>query len=266
MVGWSLGLIFACSPPASDVSAPAAEPVAPRRSAEFREGEEPALLRIVAAVSLSDVLPQIGADWTAATGQPVTFTFDATSRLAKQVESGLPADVFVSADEAWMDFLAERSLIRPDTRRDLLGNSLVVVVPATGAPGQPALDGPQDLLQVGRVGVAGENVPAGRYARAALAKQWDALAPRVVSGDSVRTVLGWVAKGEVQAGVVYATDARAEPDVQVASRFPPGSHPPIVYPAAVTTTASDPEAAAAFLEYCAGPGWPRFEAAGFVAP
>lgn len=218
-------------------------------------------LTVFAAASLTDALPDVADAWVAGGGQPVSFTFDSSSKLAKQLASGQPADVFFSADAAWMDDVAGKGLIDPETRVDLLGNALVLVVPA-GAPDV-------GLADVERLAMAGENVPAGRYGRAALRSQgaWDAVSPRVVSGDDVRTALGWVATGEADAGVVYATDARAEPRVRVASTFPAGSHPPIVYPAAVVTASDQREDAGHFLAFCASDaGMDLFRAAGFTAP
>lgn len=222
-----------------------------------------AALTVYAAASLTEVMPALAAAWTARGHPPVRFVFDASSRLAKQIEAGAPADVFVAADAAWMDHLAGRGAVDAATRVTLATNTLVAVVPA-GAPFVPA--GPADLArpEVARLAVAGENVPAGRYARAALADRWPTLAPRVVSGDSVRTVLAWVATGEASAGVVYATDARVEPRVRVAFTFPADRHPPVVYPAAVVAGAASPAAARAFLDWCRGDeARATWQAAGF---
>lgn len=226
----------------------------------------PAPLVVLAASSLTETLQQVGAAWTAQGHPAVTFSFDASSRLAKQVEAGAPADAFFSADTEWMDYLAQRGRIDPATRVDLVGNELVVVVPAGG----PAVASAAELArpEVRHLALAGENVPAGRYARAALASLgvWEAVQARVVSGDNVRTVLGWVASGEADAGVVYATDVRVAPTARVAFRFPPSSHPHIVYPAAVVMGAAHAADAADFLAYCRSPaGMAVFTAAGFQA-
>ena len=223
---------------------------------------------VFAASSLTESMTAVGAAW-AARGHPApVFTFDASSRLARQIEAGAPADLFVSADLAWMDALAGKGLLLDGTRLDLLGNALVVVVPAASTL---RVGSPADLArpEVRRLALAGESVPAGAYARAALASAgaWDAVAARVVNGDHVRAVLGWVATGEADAGVVYATDARVEPRVRVAYVFPAASHPPIVYPAAVPKGAPHAAEAAAFLAFCAGPeGRAIFAAAGFPPP
>lgn len=224
---------------------------------------EPEPVVVLAASSLTDVLPTVAEHWTAAGHPPVTFSFDASSRLARQVESGAPADLFFSADTDWMDHLAGR--IDPATRVDLLGNTLVAVVPVAS----DSIRSPADLATVHHLGLAGENVPAGKYARAALSAlgTMETVQGRIVSGDNVRTVLGWVASGEAEAGIVYATDARVEPRVKVAFTFPAGSHPAIVYPAAVVAGARHAREAGEFLEYCRGAeAMEVFAAAGFTAP
>ena len=225
----------------------------------------PAQLVVLAPASLSDVLPKAASAWRAHGGLPVAFSFDATSRLARQIEQGAPADVFISADEAWMDRLAGEGKLSNETRRDLASTRLAVVVPAAS---RTKLSKPQDLAKAGlkRLALADENVPAGRYARAALDHfgLWDAVAPSVVRGDNVRTVLRWVAKGDAEAGVVYETDARAERRVATAFLFPDASHEPIVYPAAALARADQPTQAQRFIDFLAGPkGRDIFKSAGF---
>ena len=221
-------------------------------------------LVVLAASSLTEGLEAAASAWTAKGNLPVTLSVDASSRLARQVEAGVPADVFFSADLEWMDHLERAGRIDPPTRRSLLGNTLVVVVPSASTLSVRA---PADLARVEHLALAGENVPAGRYARAALSKlgAWDAVKGRVVSGDNVRTVLGWVAGAEAEAGVVYGTDARVQPKVRVAYTFPPDAHPPIVYAAAVVQGAPHAAEAKSFLEYCASPaGMALFVRAGFT--
>ena len=229
------------------------------------EEAPPTPLTVLAASSLTDILPRVGDAFTAETGVPVTFTFDASSRLAKQLEAGAAADLFLSADAQWIDWAAERSLVRAGSRRDLLGNTLVLVVP-TGSSFVPADAAALGDAALVHLALAGENVPAGRYARESLRAlgAWDSVSTRVVDGDSVRTALGWVARREAEAAVVYATDARVEPGVTVAFTFPASSHTPIVYPGVVTSSSANPEAAVAFLAFCAGAARPTFEAAGFT--
>ncbi len=222
-------------------------------------------LTILAASSLTEALQSAGAAWTAQGHASIRFSFDASSRLAKQVEAGTPADLYIAADSTWMDYLAEHRLIDAHTRVNLLGNGLVAIVPAHSAM---EIATPADLAIPGiaHLALAGESVPAGAYARAALTTLgvWDKVSRRVVNGDNVRTVLGWVATGEAEAGVVYATDARVDRRVRVAFAFPDSSHAPIVYPAAVLHGAPRSDEAAAFLEWCqTTEGMAIFVAAGF---
>lgn len=223
-------------------------------------------LTVLAAASLTEVLQQLGASWQAKGNGAVRFSFDASSRLAKQVESGAPADAFFSADQEWMDWLDARGLVAD--RVTLAGNTLVTVV-RNDAPTPPAdakgLAGPA----IHRLAMAGENVPAGRYGRAALRSLgvWDAVKDRVVNGDSVRAALTWVATGEADAGVVYATDARVEPRVRVAFTFLASSHPPIAYPAAALRGSAHLADARAFVAFCASAeARAVFAAAGFTPP
>lgn len=228
--------------------------------------ESPSLV-ILAASSLTESLQNVATAWSAQ-GHPMpSFSFDASSRLAKQIEMGAPADLFFSADSDWMDAVQAKNQIDPATRKNLLGNSLVMVLPATSSLslGQAA-----DLAhpEFKRVGLAGENVPAGKYARAALQtlQVWPMVQDRVINGDNVRTVLGWVATGEVDAGAVYATDAKVNPGVRVAFTFPPSSYPPIVYPVAIVKSSQQRSDAEQFLNYCASEaGMAVFLAAGFTA-
>ena len=222
---------------------------------------------VLAASSLTETLPVVAAAWTARGHPPVIFRFDASSRLARQIDAGAPSDVFISADRDWMDVLERAGRLAAGTRQDLVGNTLVAVVPAGSGL---ALASPSDLArpEVLRLGLAGENVPAGKYGRAALRALGvgDAVQGRIVNGDTVRTVLKWVATEEVSAGIVYATDARVEPRVKVVFPFPAGSHPAIVYPMAVVKDAAHARDAASFLEACRSPeGRAVFLAAGFTA-
>lgn len=231
------------------------------------EAGDPDPIVVLAASSLKETLPVVAAAWTAKGHPPVTFHFDASSRLAKQVEAGAPADVFISADRDWMDVLERAGRLAAGTRRDLVGNTLVAVVPAGSGL---TLASPSDLArpEVLRLGLAGENVPAGKYGRAALRALGveDAVQGRIVNGDTVRTVVRWVATGEVSAGIVYATDARVEPRVKVAFPFPAGSHSAIVYPMAVLKDSGHASEAASFLDACRSPeGMAVFRAAGFTA-
>jgi molybdate transport system permease protein len=225
-------------------------------------------LLILAAASLADVLPQVAARWEAQGGLPVRFSFDATSRVAPQILQGASADLFFSADEGWMDWVAQGGGIRDETRRTLLGNELVVVVPASGAF-SPESPGQLSAPEVRRIALAGENVPAGRYGQAALEASgvWEAVADRVVRAGNVRGALEWVALGEVGAALVYRTDALAEVRVSVAFAFSSSAHPPILYPAAVTRRAPHPEIAEEFLSFCeTAEAQDVFRSHGFLRP
>jgi len=211
------------------------------------------VLTVFAAASLTNVLEDVGKAYTMQTQVPVRFSFAASSALARQVESGAPADVFVSADQEWMDYLAERRLIQSATRRDIVSNSLVLVAPADSrlqlkiAPGFALAKslGASGRLATGDPAV----VPVGRYARAALTKLgvWSSVENRIIPADNARTALHFVARGEAPLGIVYATDARVEPDVRVVDVFPADTHERIAYPAAATTAAI--QEAKAFLDF-----------------
>ena len=209
--------------------------------------QAPEPVTVFAAASLKTALEEAARPFTAQTGISVRFSFAASSALARQIEAGAPADLFISADVDWMDYVAARNLVRPDTRRDLLGNRIVLVAPADGPAAVDLKPGALDLaLKGGRLSVASvATVPAGRYGRAALESLglWGEVSGRLAEAENVRAALAFVARGETPLGVVYATDAAAEPRVKVVARFPEGSHPPIVYPAALTTTARGDEPA-----------------------
>lgn len=209
-------------------------------------------LLVFAAASLKNAFDEVAALQPA---EP-TVSYGASSSLARQIENGAPADVFISADLDWMDYLEEKGLLVAGTRRNLLGNRLVLVAPAsrpiklTPAP-RFAIAA---ALKNGRIALANpDSVPAGKYAKAAFESLgvWDQVAGRVAAADNVRAALALVARGEAPLGVVYQTDANAEPRVMVAGAFPPDSHPPIVYPVAEVKGAK--ATARAFLELLAGP-------------
>jgi molybdate transport system substrate-binding protein len=222
---------------------------------------------VFAAASLKTALDEIAADWTEATGTPVVLSYGGTPALAKQIAAGAPADVFLSASTAWMDDLADKALIQPKTRRDLLGNTLVLV---GGAGAEPVtLDATLDLaglLAGGKLSMAlVASVPAGQYGREALERLglWDSVEPSVVQSENVRAALQLVALGEAPYGVVYGSDAVAEPGVVAVGTFPEDSHQRIVYPAALTASAGD--GAGEFLDHLASPEAKAvFKANGFL--
>lgn len=222
-------------------------------------------LLVFAAASLKNALDEATSVYA---GGKVVVSYGASSTLAKQIENGAPADVFISADLDWMDYVEKKSLLAPGTRRNLLGNRLVLIAPATRpirlspAPGFPIAG----ALGSGRLALADPgSVPAGRYARAALEKLgvWQDVAGRIAAAENVRAALAFVARGEAPLGVVYQTDAMEERRVVVAGIFPEDTHPPIVYPAAVLQSAGP--GARRLLDFLAGPqARPIFEKHGFA--
>jgi molybdate transport system substrate-binding protein len=204
-------------------------------------------LTVFAAASLTDALKDVSTLWTKAGHPALRLSFASSSTLARQIEQGAPANVFASADEKWMDYLADRNLIVSDSRRDLLGNDLVLVAPADRTqhvsigPGfdLASLLGPNDRLAVGDPA----HVPAGIYAKQALTKLglWDAVSSRLARSDDVRSALLLVERGEAPLGIVYATDAAVSKQVMIAGTFPADSHDPISYPFAVVKAGDTPE-------------------------
>ena len=208
-------------------------------------------LTVFAAASLTDSLKEMGADYQKQTGLTVVFNFEASSVLARQIEAGAPADIFFSADEAQMNRLADKGLIDPATRRDRLGNTLVVVMPANSGL---QIHSAADLAgaSVKQIALADPKaVPAGVYARAWLEKMklWDAIKPKVVPTENVRAALAAVASGNVEAGVVYKTDAAISKRVKVVYEVPRADAPDILYPVALVKASAQPEAAKKFLDF-----------------
>lgn len=228
-------------------------------------------LLVFAAASLQGSLDEAGAAWTRRSGQRVVISYAGSAQLARQIERGAPAHVFLSADQAWMDHLQQRGLIDAASRSDLLGNRLVLVAQArdaaTAASAHEAL--PALLGSNGRLAVASvDAVPAGRYAKQALQSLglWDAVAGRLAQGDDVRTALAFVARGEARLGIVYASDARVEPRVRVIAVLPPSAHAPIVYPVA-RIAGGAPARSAGFLAFLRSPEADcLFARAGFSLP
>jgi molybdate transport system substrate-binding protein len=223
---------------------------------------------VFAAASLKNALDAVAAKWRADTGRTVTISYAASPTLAKQIESGAPADLFISADLDWMDYLQQRNLIDPKTRVDLLGNKLVLIAPkdsavqTTIAPGLPLAQ----LLGGGHLAMADPaSVPAGKYGKAALTKLgvWQSVAGRVAAAENVRAALLLVARGEAPLGIVYQTDAAVEPNVKIIGSFPADTHPPITYPMALTVAAH--AGAAEFAAYLRSAAAAKpFEAQGFT--
>jgi molybdate transport system substrate-binding protein len=225
-------------------------------------------LTVFAAASLTDVLQEIGQAYASGGAQAPRMSFAASSVLARQIEAGARADVFFSADQEWMDYLAARGLIRGDSRVDIVANRLVLIAPAASAMALRITRGFPLVAALGDGRLATGDpdfVPAGRYARSALMSLgvWNEVADRLVRAENVRVALAYVARGEAPLGIVYATDARAEPRVRVVDVFPADSHLPIHYPVAATTSAG--AAALAFIGFARGTTATEiFQRAGFV--
>jgi molybdate transport system substrate-binding protein len=197
---------------------------------------------VFAAASLANVLDELGREFEKSTGVSVRFSFASSSILARQIEAGAGADLYVSADQEWMDYLDQRRLIQKSTRHDLLSNRLALIAPADSRVnlkierGMPLAS----ALGSGRLATGDPDiVPVGRYARAALTSLgvWNEVADRLVRAEDVRTALMIVARGEAPLGIVYQTDARVEKRVRLIGLFPENSHPRITYPMALTKVA-----------------------------
>lgn len=213
-------------------------------------------LTIFAAASLKNALDEINTACEASVGEKAAVSYAASSALAKQIEAGAPADIFMSADRDWMKYLSDKKLIKEDTETELLGNSIVLVAPADSAVSVSVAQG-FDLaaaLNGGKLAMANvDSVPAGKYGKASLEKlgAWEGVKNQVAQAENVRAALALVATGEAPLGIVYKTDAAAEPKVKVVGTFPEDSHPPIVYPVAQTTE-SKSAAAPKFLDCLEG--------------
>ena len=224
---------------------------------------------VFAAASLKNALDAAGKAFTAETGIAVRASYAASSALARQIEAGAPADIFASADLAWMDDLDRKALIRPGSRVNLLNNRLVVVAPKDATENEVPFTveafaralGVDGRLATGEV----SSVPVGKYAKAAFEKLglWATIQPRLAQADNVRAALALVSRGEAPLGVVYASDATSDPGVKVVGVFPEDSHPRVVYPFALTADAKG-AGAARFLDFLKGAAArPFFAAQGF---
>lgn len=200
-------------------------------------------ITVFAAASMKNALDEVDAAYTAKTGVKMVASYAASSVLAKQIEQGAPADVFVSADTDWMDYAISRKTISEPTRVNLLGNSIVLIAPKDSEINNVTISQGFDLAKLagdGRIATGDvKSVPAGKYAKAALEKlgAWTAAEPKFAMAESVRAALTLVARGEANLGIVYSTDAKVEPGVKIVGTFPADSHPAIIYPVAATTTA-----------------------------
>ena len=226
-------------------------------------------LIIFAAASLKDALDEVNVAYQHENSQETATSYAASSTLAKQIEAAAPADVFISADVDWMDYLAKRNLIKPETRANLLGNRLVLIAPVN-SPLNLAIGPNFSLAQAlgnGRLAIADPNgVPAGRYGKAALESLgvWSTIADRLAPAENVRAALALVARGETPLGIVYQTDAASDKDVKIVGIFPQDTHPPIIYPSAVVVSSTNP-AALGYLAYLKSrAARPTFEKHGFT--
>ena len=209
---------------------------------------------VFAAASLKNALDEIVVAWSKDTGKPVPkISYAASSALARQMEQGAPVDLFISADLDWMDYVAAKNLIKADSRFNLLGNKIVIIAPKDSRITNLAIKG-DDLAKAlagGRLSMANvDAVPAGKYGKAALEKlgAWNAVKDSIAQAENVRAALLLVGRGEAPLGIVYSTDAAAEPNVRIVATFPDDSHPPIIYPAALPKDGTNADARA-FLDY-----------------
>jgi len=227
-----------------------------------------ASVTVFAAASLKEALDEQARQFDARAGDKVVVSYAASSALAKQIEAGAPADVFISADLDWMDYLDQRRLLAPNTRVTLLRNTLVLIAPAANSVDLKI--GPQFGLAValggGRLAMANpDSVPAGKYGKSALEALgvWTSVETKLARTENVRAALALVARGEAPLGIVYSTDAFADKSVRIVDTFPARSHPPILYPAAVVAASQSP-AARPFLDYLRSPSaFPIWEKYGF---
>lgn len=223
-------------------------PIAPARGAD---------LLVFAAVSLKEALDEQVTRFQPDAGGKIVVSYGASNALAKQIEAGAPADVFLSADIGWIEYLDQRGLLRQGTRTNLLGNRLVLVAPSDSRPSLRIAEGfgLAAALHGGRLAMANPDaVPAGKYGRDALQSLgiWADIQPHIARTENVRAALLLVARGEAPFGIVYATDALAEPKVRIVDTFPDDTHAPIVYPVAIVATSRSPHAQR-FLESLASP-------------
>jgi molybdate transport system substrate-binding protein len=244
----------------------AAALVAAAASSAAAQGED---VVVFAAASLKNALDEVAAQWRRESGKKAVISYAASNTLIKQIEQGAPADMFISADLDWMDYGQQKNVIKPDTRSNLLGNRIVLIA-AKGANVTADIKPGFDLaaaLKGGRLVMGNVTaVPAGRYGKAALENlgAWDGVKDKIAQVESVRAALVLVSRGEAPLGIVYQTDAAADPGVKIVGTFPENTHPPIIYPIALTKESGNPHAQA-FLNYVRSPAArPAFERQGFT--
>jgi molybdate transport system substrate-binding protein len=224
---------------------------------------------VFAAASLKNALDDIAGQWQRESAKKTVISYAASNTLIKQIEQGAPADIFISADLDWMDYGQQKGLLKPDSRFNLLGNRLVLIAPKDANVSvniQPGFD-LAALLKGGRLAMGNvDAVPAGKYGKAALEKlgAWDGVKDKIAQAENVRAALVLVARGEAPFGIVYQTDAASDPTVKVVGTFPENTHPPIIYPIALTKESTNPDAQA-FINYLRTPAArAAFERQGFT--
>jgi len=224
---------------------------------------------VFAAASLKNALDDAAGQWQRETGKKVSISYAASNTLIKQIEQGAPADIFISADLDWMNYGEQKGLIKTESRANLLGNRIVLVAPKDSSVSVDIKPGFNlaGLLKGGRLAMGNvDAVPAGKYGKAALEKlgAWDGVKDRLAQAESVRAALLLVSRGEAPLGVVYQTDAASDPGVRIVGTLPENTHPPIIYPAALTKDSTNPDASA-FLGYIRSPAArAAFERQGFT--
>jgi molybdate transport system substrate-binding protein len=243
---------------------------APLTQATAVHASEPETITVFAAASLTDALQQLAGQYRAESGDTVRFSFAASSTLARQIEAGAPADIFISANEEWMDYLAAKNLIVDATRVSPVGNALVMIAPADSPLGTVEIDNGLDigaLIGADAKIVTGDptNVPVGMYAKKAFENLglWTSVEPLVARADSVRAALALVERGEAPLGIVYETDARSSKRVKVVGVFPQDSYPPISYPFAIVAGRDTPAVRQLFRHLTAGAAAKVYESFGF---
>jgi molybdate transport system substrate-binding protein len=226
-------------------------------------------ITVFAASSLKGALDAVAADWERTTGNKVAIAYDSSAKLARQISQGAPADLFISASPEWMDLLASEALIREDSRKNLLGNRLILIAADKDATPVNIIAGFDlaGLIGDGKLAMGlTSSVPAGQYGKEALTSLgiWQTVAPSVVEADSVRAALKLVATGEADYGIVFATDALGDEKVGTIGTFPEDSHRPILYPAAVVASSTAPEAQAFLDGLSSAAAGAIFAAQGFI--
>jgi molybdate transport system substrate-binding protein len=234
-------------------------------SAQAQSGD----MVVFAAASLKNALDAINAQWQKETGRKAAISYAASSALAKQMEQGAPAQMFISADLDWMNYVEKKGLIKPETHSNLLGNRIVLIAPKDKAAAVDIKPG-FDLAKVlgdGRLSMANvDTVPAGKYGKAALEKLgvWASVSGKLAQAENVRAALLLVSRGEAPAGIVYQTDAASDRNVKIIGTFPEDTHPPIIYPIALTANVTHPDAAALLAYIRSDKAKPLFEVQGFT--